>query len=141
MRPVLRRSEAVNSRGIIGPIRIAEILGAVRKGVGLNGRPCGIRQISAGIDNHGHVRRPGDGETEAVGLHSKAGAVVKDNRARKHPLCSHQIAEGRAPAYVARQVIGIGGGGGIVGFSESSPAKAGRTALEITGVRSLKGQK
>ena len=50
--PQLRRAEAVEAVGIIGPLRIAEIGRAGRERVGLHRLPNGIGEVRASVNNH-----------------------------------------------------------------------------------------
>lgn len=80
-----RRAKAVEAAGIIRPLGIAEIRGAAGERVGCHGRPDAIGQVRAGFHHDGDVSCPGDDETEAVGLHAKAGAVVQNEGVREQP--------------------------------------------------------
>src|SRR5438477_12464665 len=72
----LWRAEAVETGGIIRPLRIAEIGRAAGERVGGHRRPDGMAQVRAGFHHHGIIGCPGDDETEPVGLHAKARTEV-----------------------------------------------------------------
>ena len=79
----LWRSDAVEARRIIRPVRIAEIERVAGEGVGLQRRPGGTGRIRAGFHHDDHVAGPGDVEAELIGPHPKAviaglyGEIVK----------------------------------------------------------------
>ena len=71
----LRRAEAIETTGIIRPLRIAEIGGTARERVGCHRRPDGIAQIRAGFHHERLASGPVDVESELIRLHAKAGVA------------------------------------------------------------------
>ena len=106
--PRSRPSQAVEPCGIIRPLRVAKIKSAASEGVGLHGGPFRISQIRRGFDNNGEVCGPGDGETELVGSHAKAGVTGQDQRRGQRPQCCRNTAESRAPIGGSWEIIADG---------------------------------
>ncbi len=70
---------------MIRPLRVTEIRRAVAERVRGDGEPCGGVQVGGGLNHDGDVRRPGDDETEPIGLEAKTGAAAQDQWGRKNP--------------------------------------------------------
>ena len=80
----LRRTEAVETAGIVRPPGIAEIERATGERVGLQRKPGGIGQVRAGLHHNNHVCSADDGEPELVRPRIKVAVIKKDNRAITH---------------------------------------------------------
>ena len=68
-----RRAEAVETDGIICPLRVAEIGRAPGEGVCAHGRPNRIGQVRAGFHYDDEVAGAGNGKSKPVCLHAEAG--------------------------------------------------------------------
>ena len=64
--------KTVEATLVIRPMRIAEIKRATGEGVGLEGSPDWIGQVSAGFHYNGQIARSGDVESELIGPHAEA---------------------------------------------------------------------
>src|SRR5262245_44385378 len=64
--------QAIEATGVICPMRVAKINRGTGEGVGLEGSPDRIRQVSAGLHYNGQIARSGDVESELIGPHAEA---------------------------------------------------------------------
>jgi hypothetical protein len=67
--------EAVEARGIVRPLPIAEIDGAICKGAGFQRNPIRIGQIRVRLDDEGDVRGADNVKPELIRLYAKTGAA------------------------------------------------------------------
>ena len=74
----LRRADAIETGGIIRPLRIAEITRVAGGSVGCYRRPDGIGQVRTGFNHHQLTAGPVDVEAKSVRLHTEV-AVAKLN--------------------------------------------------------------
>ena len=94
----LRRTEAVETGGIIRPLWIAEMGRTAGQRVGCQHRPDRIYQIRAGFNYDDQIVGPGDREPELIRLHTKVLRL-------RIPQHSREPAKSGAPARGTRQVI------------------------------------
>ena len=73
-------TEAVKATPVIHPMRIAEIKQGAGKGVGLEGSPDWIGQVSASLHYNGQIARSGDVESELIGPHTEAAVTGLNTR-------------------------------------------------------------
>ena len=100
--PRSQRAQAIETGGMIRPLRIAEVGRAIGERVGSHRRPDGLGKIRAGFYHDNPAARPVDAEPELIRPHSEAGVVGLDQRLPKRGRTSSNR---RTPARGARQVI------------------------------------
>jgi hypothetical protein len=71
----LWRAEAVETGGIIRPLRISEIGRAGRERVGVHRLPIGVGQIRACFHHDDQIAAAGDVESKLIRLHAKAAII------------------------------------------------------------------
>lgn len=82
-RGVSGRADAIETAGIIRPLRVGEVGGGAGQGVCPDGLP--VHQIRAGLDHHGLIGYAGEGEAEVAGWHADAAAAnLRRRRAQHH---------------------------------------------------------
>src|SRR6058998_3148792 len=85
-----------------------------------------MSKVGTGFNHDRTVRRPGDDETEAVGLSAEVRAVAQDNRIRKHPQCCRPTTKCRSPSHGPGKVVD-----GATVRQPIAPATSWCIALEI----------
>src|SRR6185369_2496305 len=101
-----RRSHAVETPGIIRPLRVAEIGCAAREAIGFKRLPNGIGQVGGGFNHDIEIWWcPKDREAKTVGVDAKTGIVVQNFWRRQFPRRCWKTVKRRAPASGAGQVI------------------------------------
>ena len=116
--------QAVETNGVICPLRIAEIMGAVVKGVGFQRRPGRVGKACGDFHHDNHADGSSDVESKLICPHTNIRSAELHLRNPQHRWTPSKC---RAPARGALQIID----GEIVVTVEDQLAKAGGVALEI----------
>ena len=105
-----QRPDAVKSARVVWPFGVSEIESAVAERIRAQRIPRRIREVGARFNHHGGICCPGDDETEAIGMNSKAWLLGEYQRVWQRPECSRKSSKGRTPANSPESF------GGRVGF-------------------------
>jgi len=96
-----RRTETVETAGVIRPLGIAEINRATGEGLGGQRNPHGVGKVCAGFHNNDQTAGAGDIEPKPVRPHTKAGTTGLGLRI---PQLGPTPAKSRAPTHGTRHI-------------------------------------